>query len=1399
MTDRTVSVRLRMLVHDYTSGAGLAARATNRLADELARLERQASGVGKGLDSAARKVTTTAAKFDAAAVMYEGSSQRFASSSALWEDHAGRFTAAADKLGAASKTVQQSAGRHDRAAKRYEDGTTRWVAASDRFKQAARTHETAAGRLGTVSFGGEAGKSATETADAFTDAAGRVAGATAVVAANAAVAGGALQFIAPAAVAAGAAAGTLPGLLGGAAASMGTLKVASIGVGDALGDLFETDDPFSRLSPRARALVAEVGRLKPELQAMQQTLQDTAYADAAANLDRLAATTLPVLSRQADMLAASWNRTGTALTDAATDAQVLSAVGTVSATTARFLDQVNMQLVPLSRALSMVAVSADPLTRLIGDRLTGSLDSFSRSIARAKATGDLDEFFQAGTESAGELLSIAGDLLTITGQVIGAVNRQGSAISGTADSLAAYVASGRSAEDMAGIVDTLTAAYEGMAQVLGPLGSIARDALADPGTRDALATMFDILATGSAALRVVFDLFQSLPDPVQSVVIAAVALGIVINRTTKGLTVMSAAATGAAARLTALGSAGAVAGRGLSLIAAGSGPVLAALIALQLAGEVLKEFEPAAANVDRLTESIEKFAKTGQASGELARIFGDDLEGLNKAANAAASDGWLANLGRSAEKILPPIKSINEIVQGGSFLGSAERFEALDSALARYAQTTNDTKGVTAAWNAVLSKSGLDAQQLADLMPQATAELTRLQDAAHAGAGGVAALEARTRTLAGGLEEAVSAGRDIIDVFNELNGKAIKAAEAESDVEASLDELTEGLKKNGRALNKRGTDFDVTTAKGRENRKLTIAMIEDAAEFAQAKYDESGSVEQASGVYDRYIDKLRTALGNQKLTKAQVEALIDRYGQMPELKATQVSAPGVKQATGDVNAFGSALKAVPPSKRVPFYADTGEAVAAVNALKSKIAQLQSKHIYITGSVRWTSNGDFKVPGGTQLRRWGGVDVAMAGGGTLQAGIYPASNPPLVKFAEPETGGEAYIPRRGDRRRNLAILGEVASWNDAAVVPMAAGGVTAAANGLVTVGPSTAATPTARGTALESIEAYIQARDAIARLNAELRKNGRSFSLSTEKGREHYSMLISAVKAAEDAAQAKFDETGSVKKANAAYDAHIAKLRAVLKQQKVSASTINALLKQVKRPTYDTPTGKAPVGSGPNIAAAEARIAAEDALSGLADHFSLVRPTFAFGDETGRDNLTELFAFLKAAERAAQTVFEQTGNSKTATGVYSGYVAQLRRVLAGSGLTGAAIDALLNQYGKIVLQPNRIGGVYARSGLLSLSEGGMFDAGRTLYGFAEPGTGGELFLPRLGPQRRGEELLSVGAGWYGGRYLPAGAASSAPRTFTNSLTVHAGGHRLTVPELQGMLRQMDARARIGRAG
>lgn len=72
--------------------------------------------------------------------------------------------------------------------------------------------------------------------------------------------------------------------------------------------------------------------------------------------------------------------------------------------------------------------------------------------------------------------------------------------------------------------------------------------------------------------------------------------------------------------------------------------------------------------------------------------------------------------------------------------------------------------------------------------------------------------------------------------------------------------------------------------------------------------------------------------------------------------------------------------------------------------------------------------------GERSNRWGGVYTHAATGVLREARTYSATSPGRYMIAEPQTGGEAFVPRKGDYSRSMSILDHAAGWYGASVVP-----------------------------------------------------------------------------------------------------------------------------------------------------------------------------------------------------------------------------------------------------------------------------------------------------------------------------------------------------------------------------
>jgi hypothetical protein len=246
--------------------------------------------------------------------------------------------------------------------------------------------------------------------------------------------------------------------------------------------------------------------------------------------------------------------------------------------------------------------------------------------------------------------------------------------------------------------------------------------------------------------------------------------------------------------------------------------------------------------------------------------------------------------------------------------------------------------------------------------------------------------------------------RTFTERINDWTNANLGAENANLRLQAAIDAATAAGKKNNDGI-------DANTEKGRANRELLIQLADAANANAQAIYEQTGSTEKANAA---------TAAARKQFVLAAI--------------AMGVGATEAERLAGMLFAI--------PSPNPKITLNTKQAKAEAQVIQSAINGIHGKNV--TVGVWFVTHGrnagDLKVPGGTLTKdRWGGMHVPMAAGGVMSAGIYPASNPPLIQFAEPTTGGEAYIPRKGNARRSMAILEQAARWYDADVVPRRGGG------------------------------------------------------------------------------------------------------------------------------------------------------------------------------------------------------------------------------------------------------------------------------------------------------------------------------------------------------------------------
>lgn len=200
-----------------------------------------------------------------------------------------------------------------------------------------------------------------------------------------------------------------------------------------------------------------------------------------------------------------------------------------------------------------------------------------------------------------------------------------------------------------------------------------------------------------------------------------------------------------------------------------------------------------------------------------------------------------------------------------------------------------------------------------------------------------------TLTNADAMSESADAAEDysdqvdsLIDSLFELEGIHVSAYEAQTQLQESIQSLTDSLAENGNTL-------DINTEQGRANRDALSSLASQAMDTAQAILEEGAATGDMTGATEQArasLENARTAFVNAAvaagMTQADAEAL-----------ATQFGLTG-----GKADELASSINNIPNGKTVTVSAPgLDDAIVKSMTLKDKLAALQSKTITITQVMR----------------------------------------------------------------------------------------------------------------------------------------------------------------------------------------------------------------------------------------------------------------------------------------------------------------------------------------------------------------------------------------------------------------------------------------------------------------
>ena len=410
----------------------------------------------------------------------------------------------------------------------------------------------------------------------------------------------------------------------------------------------------------------------------------------------------------------------------------------------------------------------------------------------------------------------------------------------------------------------------------------------------------------------------------------------------------------------------------------------------------LGEIEKQRQNLEQLRTTLTGITDKYESRGFLSRIFhpGDNAAAAAAYQGLTQVDGAIEKLDARAETMKFNLAQwLHDSMPPAAFEALLHNQTAFDNAMASTAATAK-TAGIDLSGSYAVVKSALVAYT-ATHGPAVQAEQK---------------LIAAMGELANSADEGNTAVQDLKDALDGLIGGPISQEEALIKWKDALDAITASVKENG-------TSLSINTAAGRANRESIIGSVKALKDRIETEAQAGASGKTLGAILQSGTKDLVDQATKAGLNKKQIEALVRQYGLTPKLINTviQNNADAVK--------------------------------AKVEALQREVDRLHGREIGITATVKWQGTTAYvQLRGGKAVVNDRGnimVERYAQGGTRLpRVATIAKGGPTLVQWAEPNTGGEAFIPLGAHNRpRSKAILSQVAGMFGMAVQEkMAVGGM-----------------------------------------------------------------------------------------------------------------------------------------------------------------------------------------------------------------------------------------------------------------------------------------------------------------------------------------------------------------------
>lgn len=240
----------------------------------------------------------------------------------------------------------------------------------------------------------------------------------------------ALGAVASAIGAIGSAAAFLPAFIAVGVASMLALKLATVGVGDAMkaaaeGDAAALEEAIADLAPQAQAFVREFAALKGPFDELRHQVQDALFKDLGQELKALGQAYLPAVGGELSSVAGGFNIAARSVADFLANSATVQDVRTVLGSAGGAAGSLASALQPLAQIILDLAVTGSEFLGGFTSGLGEAAQQAAAMVRAARESGELKQFFVDAASAVGDLWQILKNVGSIIGGVFSAGEEAG--------------------------------------------------------------------------------------------------------------------------------------------------------------------------------------------------------------------------------------------------------------------------------------------------------------------------------------------------------------------------------------------------------------------------------------------------------------------------------------------------------------------------------------------------------------------------------------------------------------------------------------------------------------------------------------------------------------------------------------------------------------------------------------------------------------------------------------------------------------------------------------------------------------------------------------------------------------------------------------------------------------